>query len=330
MKTRLPLLACALAAILPGQTYAAGQMPDCSTPEQKAVIAGDPVFHPARLVLDDVPPRAAAPQILFNGRNLDGWDSWLGYRNFADTYAPSADKPIGLNHDDTHVFSVVTEDGAPVLMSSGKIWGALMTRQAYRNYHLQLQFKWGRNSWVPGMPRNNGVLYHSHGAYGAFFGTWMQAIEFEIVPHSVGMLLAIGDSHGTHDFTDVHWNVNADIEVGQDKRIPYPYRRFMPGGRLAPVQVPAFNVEAASDAEKPLGEWNTLDLYVVGDESIHVVNGVPVMAAHHLRTTEGPGKPVKPLTEGRIQLQSEGAETYFRNFSIEPIDHLPTVRVERR
>ena len=220
------------------------------------------------------------------------------------------------------MFSVVTEDGAPVLMSSGKIWGALMTRQAYRNYHL-LQFKWGRNSWVPGMPRNNGVLYHSHGAYGAFFGTWMQAIEFEIVPHSVGMLLAIGDSHGTHDFTDVHWNVNADIEVGQDKRIPYPYRRFMPGGRLAPVQVPAFNVEAASDAEKPLGEWNTLDLYVVGDESIHVVNGVPVMAAHHLRTTEGPGKPVKPLTEGRIQL-------HFRNISIEPIDHLPTVRVERR
>jgi hypothetical protein len=104
----------------------------------------------------------------------------------------------------------------------------------------------------------------------------------------------------------------------------------MPGGRLTPVQVPAFNVEAASDAEKPLGEWNTLDLYAVGDESIHVVNGVPVMAAHHLRTTEGPGKPVKPLTEGRIQLQSEGAETYFRNISIEPIDHLPKIRVEQR
>ena len=74
-------------------TLAAGQMPDGSTPEQKAVIAGDPVFHPTRLVLDDVPPRAAAPQILFNGRNLDGWDCWLGYRNFADTY------PVGRQAD---------------------------------------------------------------------------------------------------------------------------------------------------------------------------------------------------------------------------------------
>jgi hypothetical protein len=328
MKSRLNLLALALAAALPGMSHAAGQIPDGSTPEQKALIAGDPPFHPSKLVLEDVPAGAAKPQVLFNGRNLDGWDSWLGYKDFRHTYAPSSDQPIGLNHDTTHVFSVVTEDGAPVLMASGKIWGGLITKQSYGNYHLHLQFKWGKNNWVPERPRNNGVLYHSHGQYGAFFGTWMQAIEFEIVPHSVGMLLAVGDSHGTHSFATVDWNVNAQVEVGQDKSIPYPYRRFMPGGKLVPVQVPAFNVEAASDAEKPFGQWNTLDLYVHGDESVHVVNGVPVMMAHHLSTTDGPGKPVKPLTEGRIQLQSEGAETYFRNITIEPIDHLPKIHAE--
>jgi hypothetical protein len=325
----MTLLALAMAA-LPGLAGAGGQIPDGSTPEQKAIVAGDPPFHAARLTLENIPASPAAPRALFNGRDLQGWDSWLGYKNYADTYNPAAqDKPIGLNHDATHVFRVVTEDGAPALFSSGKIWGALVTKETYRNYHLQLQFKWGQHSWVPDRPRNNGILYHSHGRYGAFFGTWLQSVEFEIMPHSTGMLLAVGDANGARSFTDVNWNVNADIDVGRDDAIPYPYRRFMPGGKRVPIQVPAFNVEAASDAEKPPGEWNTLDLYVYGDESIHVVNGVPVMAAHNLRTTDGPGKPVRPLTEGRIQLQSEGAETYFRNITIEPIDHLPQVRAQQ-
>jgi hypothetical protein len=36
------------------------------------------------------------------------------------------------------------------------------------------------------------------------------------------------------------------------------------------------------------------------------------------------GKKV-PLTKGRIQFQSEGAETLFRNIMVEPIDKLPRV-----
>jgi hypothetical protein len=78
-----------------------------------------------------------------------------------------------------------------------------------------------------------------------------------------------------------------------------------------------WNVEAYSDAEKPAGEWNTLDLYVVGDHAMHVVNGVPVMEVHGLKA-DG-----VPLTHGAIQLQSEGAETFFRDIVLEPINALP-------
>jgi hypothetical protein len=327
MNSRLKLLALALVTALPGIAFSAGQLPDGSTPEQKAIVAGDLPFRAVRLGLEDLPASSGKPRVLFNGRNLDAWDSWLGMKNPSNTYAPSKEKPIGKNHDDSGVFSVVTEDGAPAILSNGKIWGGLITKEVYSNYHLRLQFKWGKNNWVPNMPRNNGVLYHSHGPYGAFFGTWMSAIEFEIVPNSVGMLLAVGDSQGKHSFADVHWKVNANVNVGQDKQIPYPHRRFMPDGHLVPVKVPAFNVDAALDAEKPMGEWNTLDLYVFGNQSVHVVNGVPVMVAHDISTSDAPGKPSRPLTEGRIQLQSEGAETYFREISIEPIERLPTVRV---
>lgn len=314
-----------LAALVAGQSPAASAAegpPDGSTPEQQAAIAADPAFRAQPLVIDlRGKPRHA--ESLFDGRDLSAWDSWLGYPDPAKTYTGPKEAPIGLNHDDSGVFRVVSEDGRPAIFVSGKVWGGLITKRVYANYHLRLQFKWGARTWTP-MPRNNGVLYHSHGRYGAFFGTWMSAVEFELVPHSIGMLLCVGDSQGKGSFADVDWKVTAKVPVGHDPAIVYPSRRYMLDGRVVPVAFPGFNVDAAVDAEKPVGEWNTLDLYVYGDQSVHVVNGVPVMVAHDLSTTEA-GRRVA-LTSGKIQLQSEGAETYFRDITIEPIDRLPVVR----
>lgn len=315
-------VAFALATLPPAASAQQGP-PDGSRPEEQAIIANDLSYRAQKLTLAGLPGDRKAPVHLFNGHDLSGWDSWLGYADARDTYADPRDEPIGLNHDTSGVFTVETIDGRPAIHVSGKVWGGLITRRRYGNYHLRLQFRWGEHAWFP-MPRNNGVLYHSHGNYGAFFGTWMSGIEFEIVPHSVGMLLTVGDSRGTHSFRTVDWRVGARVAVGRDPTIPYPYRRYMAGGRLSALQMPAFNVEAASDAEKPLGEWNTLDIYTLGDSSIHVVNGVPVMAASDLTTTEGTGK-VHPIVEGRIQLQSEGAETWFRDITITPITRLPRI-----
>lgn len=298
--------------------------PDGSTPEQKALVAGDPRFKPQALTLQPAPSRGA-PQTLFNGRDLTGWDSWLGPADAASTYSPKPGAPIGLNHDTNHVFSVVQEDGRPAILASVKVFGGLLTKKPYSNYHLRLQYKWGPNTWIPGFPRNNGILYHSHGPYGAFFGSWMSAVEFEIVPHTVGMLLTVGTSRPGRSFDGVDWHVGGRVAVGHDAALPYPSRRYMLGGRVVDVRFPAYNVDAGVDAEKPIGSWNTLDLYVLGDRSIHVVNGVPVLAAEGLTTVDTPGGTPRPLTSGRIQLQSEGAETYFRDITIEPIDRLPRI-----
>lgn len=324
MRFCTPLLSSLLLTAALSPAHAQGGPPDGSTPEEKAAIADDPAYRAMHLTLTNLPRAKAKPVALFNGRDLTGWDSWLGYTVPATTYGTPSSEPIGLNHDAYGIFKVVKEDGAPAIYSSGKLFGGLITKQPYRNYHLHLQFKWGPGHWMP-MPRNNGVVYHSHGNYGAFFGTWMSGVEFEIVPHSVGMLLTVGDAKGTHSFTTVDWRVGAKVEVAHDPAIIYPGRRYMPGGRLAPVQFPAYNVDAGTDAEKPLGQWNTLDLYVYGDKSIHVVNGVPVMAASALTTKDEKTGKVIPLTAGRIQLQSEGAETYFRNITLQPIDRLPTI-----
>jgi hypothetical protein len=89
---------------------------------------------------------------------------------------------------------------------------------------------------------------------------------------------------------------------------------------------PTWNVEAATDAERPVGEWNTLDLYVLGDRAVHVVNGVSVAEVRDLATIATTGSR-QPLTHGHVQLQSEGAETWFRKITIEPIRSLPRLVV---
>ena len=75
------------------------------------------------------------------------------------------------------------------------------------------------------------------------------------------------------------------------------------------------------DAENPPGEWNTLDLYCHGDTSMHVVNGKLMMILYHNRQLDN-GQEL-PLTKGKIQLQSEGAELFYRQIRIQPIDRLP-------
>jgi hypothetical protein len=75
------------------------------------------------------------------------------------------------------------------------------------------------------------------------------------------------------------------------------------------------------DAEKPLGEWNTLELIVFGDSSIHIVNGKVVMRLQHAQRLDG-ATPA-PISAGQISLQTEGAEVYYRNVEIRPITSIP-------
>src|SRR5580704_9442798 len=81
---------------------------------------------------------------LFNGRNLDGFDTFL--------------KTKGLNNDPEKVFQV--QDG--MLHVSGGEYGYVITRQEYENYHLRAEFKWGESTYAPraGRARDSGILFH--------------------------------------------------------------------------------------------------------------------------------------------------------------------------
>jgi hypothetical protein len=301
-------------------SLASGAAAQSSLDDAKAV-AGNVLATPQHLRLVDVPRPTGARRALFNGRDLTGWQAWLGYADPAVTYrdAPGAE-PIGTGRDTAGDFAVRSVDGAPAIWVKGETWGSLVHTDDLRDYHLRLEFKWGSRTYAPRLtePQNNGLLYHTHGDPGAVFGTWRPSVEFEIMRGSTGMLVTVGK------------DVRGRTTVAYDPGLIAPHLRFQPGGREIDMvnRTPTWNVEAAVDAERPTGEWNTLDLYVVGDRAVHVVNGVPVAEVHDLAVIASDSRRM-PLTHGHVQLQSEGAETWFRNITVEPIASLPRIVAAR-
>ena len=75
------------------------------------------------------------------------------------------------------------------------------------------------------------------------------------------------------------------------------------------------------DAENATGEWNTLDLYCHGDTSVQMINGKVMMVLYNSRQFEN-GQAI-PLVKGKIQIQSEGAEIFYRHIMIEPLLAIP-------
>jgi hypothetical protein len=62
------------------------------------------------------------------------------------------------------------------------------------------------------------------------------------------------------------------------------------------------------DAEKSFGEWNVVEVICDGDRITNIVNGVVVNDG--TKASE---------TKGRILLQSEGAEVFYRNITLTPL-----------
>jgi hypothetical protein len=77
---------------------------------------------------------------------------------------------------------------------------------------------------------------------------------------------------------------------------------------------------AGSDQDKP-GEWNQLELVCYAGDCVHVVNGKVVMALANSRYRDG--DKMKPLTGGKLQIQSEAAEVFYRDIEIRSIPAMP-------
>ncbi len=235
---------------------------------------------------------------LFDGKSLAGWDTYL--RQPEGTKQP----PYGLNNDPLRVFTVA--DGA--IRASGQLWGGISTRQEYDNYHLRLAVRWGTKKWYPNdsTRRDAGLLYHATGPYSFAYDCWLRSSELQIQEGEFGDFFGVGAGSAEFPMQPVTVRGKSLDQYAVDA----PLRRNADA-------VGSGRVYRSGDFERPHGQWNTVELITRGADAVYIVNGYVV---NRLFNTYRPAIH-QQTTRGKIQLQSEGAEVYYRQIELRPVDY---------
>jgi hypothetical protein len=181
-----------------------------------------------------------------------------------------------------------------------KDFGYLATWEEFHDYRLRVEQRWGTNTFAPrkGQPRDSGLLYHVR----LPDQVWPQCVEFQIMEHNTGDLWMLSGTGVTTTVANVHASPPRFTPLGQEVAIR--------GGQLV----------KSADPES-LTDWNFLELIASGRDSAHIVNGQWVNAASAIQADYGDGW--SELRQGRIALQAEGAEVYYRNMMIRPLVYMP-------
>lgn len=166
-------------------------------------------------------------------------------------------------------------------------------------------FKWGNKIYTN---LNSGLLYHSFGLFGSGLNVWMSSHEFQLMSGKMGDSYCMGKS-----YFEIPTEESADGKTFIYS--PKGEKREFGDGKIAK------NVSKCADFEKPKGEWNTIDLYCLGYTSVHVVNGNVAIVNYNSGKIEN-GQEI-PLSNGKIQIQSEGGELFIREIKLEKISKIP-------
>jgi hypothetical protein len=190
----------------------------------------------------------------------------LNGKNFDGWYKWLESK--GKNNDPEKNFTIEA-DG--ILHDTGKELGYIMTEKSFDNYHFTLEFKWGDKRWPPreNAKRDSGICYNVPSD--AKDEIWPPSVECQIQEGDVGDFWLLGYS---------------TIQVDGKQNAPYLHSQIV----------------KKKDAEKPNGEWNTVEVISFNGKCVHIVNGVVVSYGENAS-----------LNGGRILLQSEYAELFYRN-----------------
>jgi hypothetical protein len=239
---------------------------------------------------------------LYNGTNLDGFYTFL--------------KDTKLE-DPRRVFRVT--DG--LLHITGEGLGSLTTKNEYRDYHVVLEFKWGSMTHEPRTKRtkDSGLLIHSIGEDGGYNGTWMPSIEVQIIEGGCGdFILVANDQIKTPFSLTVEAGRDRDNEVIWQKGNPRETfsntknrRRVNWFGR-DPDWKDELGFRGKNDVESPAGQWTRIDVICAGGHIQTYVNGVLVNEAFDVQPQQG-----------KLQLQTELAEIFFRRYELWPVGQGP-------
>jgi hypothetical protein len=232
--------------------------------------------------------------VLFNGKDLSGLTTWL---------------KESQREDPKKVFTV--QDG--VLRLSGDGMGYVATDKEYENYHLTVEYKWGTKTDGGKYVRNSGILVHATGPDGGA-GAWMSSFEVQLAQGCVGDFIVIRGKDAEGKPTPME--LTSDTVVGADKKT-----RWQKGGTPTKWTGKQFwwskheagfkeliDTRGKDDVESPLGEWTKVEVVADGRKLTVIVNGTTVNEAYDLTPAKG-----------KILLQTEGFEIFFRKFELKPL-----------
>ena len=236
---------------------------------------------PATLAAENEP----AWKPLFNGKNLNGWT--VEYASKVPDGAPAPSKFFKVEDGAIHVYP--TEAAGTQQPNA-----YLLSDKEYKDYRISLEYRWGEKKFEPRVKllRDSGLLYND----------WPASIEAQIQEGDVGDLWAVSSrASSTIDPRSQRFalleNGGVPLTVGNDgkfERVRHGRVNEFPG-------------------------WNTLEVVVQGDRSMHIVNGVPNMRVSDMKSWDAASNSWVKLDHGRIALQAEAAEIWYRNIRIRPL-----------
>lgn len=231
----------------------------------------------------------------FNGKDLSGFTPWL--------------RTIDRNEAENN-YSV--EDGT--IHISGEGMGYLATVDSYQNYHLSVDYKWGQRTDGSKYVRNSGILLHAVGPEGNARGIWMASIEVQLAQGCEGDLIVIRGKDEQGNVIPV--TITSDTVTATDGRT-----RWKQGGKKTHYAGKQFwwskhevgfkellDTRGKDDLASPLGEWTNVECICEGDRITVKINGQTVNQCYDVFPSAG-----------RILLENEKNEIYFRNLEIRPL-----------
>ena len=200
---------------------------------------------------------------LFNGKDLTGWH----------VDVPEMDKdPQAKN-------PFIVRDG--MLVSLGTPGGHLITDKEYKNYRLEIDYRFVDK------PGNCGVLVHSS----------KPRALYDMFPQSLEVQMASGDAG---DF----WCIREDITVPDMEVRRGPKENWgTDGDKLRRIK------NLTDDAENPVGEWNSMIIECQGDTIKVFMNDELVNDGTDCTASKG-----------QIAIQAEGTEVEFSKIELTKLD----------
>jgi len=253
-------------------------------------------------VTSPTPPSKSNPATprwisLFNGRDLTGWYTFL--QKHGKNRDP--DRVIAIEDGAIHLYKEAA-DGSQVVM------GYIATEKEYGDYHLRLQYRWGTKKFQPryALKRDAGLYYHILGPD----AVWPRSLQFQIQQSDVGDLLAL------YGFAVDTW-VDPKTRSAQEPTYQDPKQ----GGQLRVLGGRGIGYQKRQPGDFEVDGWNTIEVIARGDTTVHILNGHVVNQGRNIRFDDPakPGSP-RPITRGRIALEIEAAEMYFRNVELRPLE----------